>query len=153
MTNYEIATLVVSSIAILLSIIALFVGYFANRSSKSQGKTSTLNNIFINIDSARARMEDHIAQMATLSSKQNLNEDETKQLDILNSILDSKIEGLLNAYDDGCQRYLAKDVIETTFREKYIHSIKDLVEQYSEKFQYPVTRFKNIVTVYKDWYS
>lgn len=82
-----------------------------------------------------------------------LSDAEKSQHAILDSVLDSKIEGMLNAYDDGCQHLLNNHVDEAVFREKYFHSIKELVEKYPAKFQDPVTRFRNIVRVYRKWYG
>lgn len=159
MTNYEIATLILSGLAFILSIRALVISASANKISTSantnserQAKVSTLNNIVVNIDSARGRMEDHIAQMAPLACRADLSSSERAHRDILNSVLDSKIEGLLNAYDDACQCYLADNVDKVAFKGKYQHSIKELVEKYPEKFRDPVTRFRNIVRVYREWY-
>lgn len=153
MTAYEIGSLIVSGLAFVLSIVATIIGLGANKKTDKQAKVGTLNNIFVNIDAARGRMEDHVAQMAQLSSRKNLAEAEESQLAILTTVLDSKIEGLLNAYDDACQHLLAGDVDQTAFKGKYLHSVKELVEKYPVKFQDPVTRFRNIVAVYKKWYS
>lgn len=72
MTMYQIAHITVLTLSLVLSITALVLSVLANKKTNRQAKTAALNNIFVNIGTARGRMEDHVAQMASLSGRNDL---------------------------------------------------------------------------------
>ena len=141
-TWYLIAT-------ILIAIISLFA-LFENRKSS---KASLLHQVKNSIDDAKTQIENLTLQFSELKSKKKLTADEERQKEIQNTIYNSAIEKLLNAYEDGCQKYFANDIVKEEFKKSYHSDIREYVENFSEKFREPLTKYNFMLRVHKEWYK
>lgn len=90
----------------------------------------------------RSRYEDKVVQVK-----------DEKDEELREALLDSALEGLLNAYDEACAKYLDGKVDKERFKKLYRDEIRQLVddEVIKEKYREPQTKFHATVKVYKEW--
>ena len=153
MTSNEKITLLISAIAAgiaALSLLISILGYFLNRRSN---KAALLHQVKTSIDDAKTLMENRTVEMAPLSSKKKRTADEERQLDTLKSVYESSLEKVINAYEDGCQKYCANLILKKEFKKSYFGDIRDYVEQFEDKFTGPVTRYTYILRLYREWHK
>lgn len=153
MTPHEHLTLWISGAAAVvaaLSLIISILGYFLNRRSN---KAALLHQVKTSIDDAKTLMENRTVEMAPLTSKKKRTADEERQLETLKSVFESSLEKVINAYEDGCQKYCANLVLRTEFKKSYFGDIRDYVERFKDEFTGPVTRYTYILRLYREWHK
>lgn len=62
-------------------------------------------------------------------------------------------EGLLNAYENGCFKYIDNKIDKERFKKIYLIEIRNIVEDksFKDKFDSNTSRYKAILKVYKEW--
>ena len=81
--------------------------------------------------------------------------EDTKLFKVLNSNVEANEEGLLNAYEEACAKYLDNKVHRARFQKSYHRQIANLVEQglFDDKLNKPSSHYKCILIVYNHWYN
>ena len=146
MSVYDILSIVISMVALVISGIAL---YWGNRFSKA----TVLQQIKQSIDNAKTHVEAVSLAISPIISKEQPTNDEKRQKEDLQRIYDSAFEKVLNAYEDGCQKYYAHLVLKQEFRRSYFSDLRDYVEEFPDKFSEPITRYTYILKLYKEWHK
>ncbi len=157
MSPYEIAAVVLSSIAIIATAINI-VFYFRltreynglvkeqNKIAQGQAETSMRELIM----SARRNVE-------TVSEKVACRNEETDDVvkTIYEQMFDSAQEDLRNAYEEACSRYRDGKVDKERFKRMYSTEIRRLVEDDAQKENYDTisTPYECTVVVYKEWFQ
>lgn len=136
-------TIGISFIALILSIISL-------RKNNSLAKDNALENIKRNIDAAKTQYETLAMEIASLQAKTNPTNDEKEELKIKSAILESALEKVLNAYDNGCSLFYKGKINKNDFKERYQLDIQDYVKEFPEKYNEPLTTYGNVVRFYKE---
>ena len=92
--------------------------------------------------SARSRYEDKAVQFK--------NDTDNK---FSKAMIESALEGVLNAYDEACAKYLDEKVDKERFKKLYHDEIRQLVVDptIKEKYVEPQTKFHATVKVYTEW--
>lgn len=146
MTVYEIVSIAVSGLAIIISIVSIWKA----NSTASAGIELDINR---GITSTRARVSDMSIQMFPLLSKAIRTPEEERLLQGYTLAFEEAQESHLNAIEEACAKYLDKKVDRRRFKKTHRTAIRQLVEDDDHK-QYldPLTsRFKAILKVYKEW--
>lgn len=150
MRSYEVITIIVSSGALIASIIAILMSKGANNVA--------LGNIelYINeiITHTKEKVSDCVVQMTELVTKENRTAQENKMLITYEKAFYSAIENNLNAYEEACAKYLDKKVDKGRFAKLYKSEIKQVVENNDLKQKYfdgVTSKYKAILKVYKEW--
>lgn len=153
MTPNEKITLWLSVIATgtaVLSMIISISGFFLNRRSN---KAALLHQVKTSIDDAKTSMENRTVEMSSLTSKKDLTAEETLQLETLQTVYESSLEKVINAYEDGCQKYYANLILKKEFKKSYFSDIRKYVEEFEAKFTGPVTKYTYILRLYREWHK
>ena len=146
---------ILTALAVLVSVVALYVSFKVSQkgnklASVANDLTKTANDMQMAqvemqirelILSARNRYEDRVVQFKN-------DEDE-----LCKAMLESALEGVLNAYDEACAKYLDGKVDKERFKKLYHDEIRQLVDDASTKEKYiePQTKFHATVKVYTEW--
>lgn len=152
----DLAMVILTALAVFVSVIALWVSFKASQkgndlASVANDLTKTANDMQMAqvemqirelILSARSRYEDKVVQFKD-------EEDE----ELRKAMLDSALEGVLNAYDESCAKYLDGKVDKERFKKLYHDEIRQLVDDAAikEKYREPQTKFHATVKVYTEW--
>ncbi|MCM1118505.1 MAG: hypothetical protein NC543_04005 [bacterium] len=152
----DLAMVILTALAVIVSVIALCVSYNAAQKGNSLAATAneltkTANQMQMGqvemqirelIQNARSRYEDIAIQLNGHES------DET-----YGKVITSALEGVLNAYDEACAKYLDDKVDKERFKKLYHDEIRQLVtdEATKEKYREPQTKFHATNKVYTEW--
>ena len=153
MTKYESLTLWLSGSALLVAVTAIILSAISYFSNKRSNRATLLHQVKNSIDDAKNQVENRTVEMAELGSKETRSEDEERQYQTLVAVHESSFEKVLNAYEDGCQKYYAKLIIRKEFRKSYFGDIRDYVEHFEDKFIGPATRYLYILKAYDEWHK
>jgi len=131
MDNLGIATIIISLVALLISVISLFF--------------SQKYNLLV-----MGQVEMQIRKQINYSRRN------FEQIAIANGMfketLDSAIEEYLNSYNEACQKYIDKKVDRKRFRKSYEVEIRNIVKNYHSKYgagsEYNATK-----KVHDDWFN
>lgn len=134
-----------------ISIIAAGAGFIALVQNKKRAKEGTLQAVKSNIDSAKAQLETLSMELAPLKAKSSLSDEENRELEIKDQILNSVIERLLNAYNDGCDKFFKKQVVKQDFSDMYQNDIRSYIKEFPESFQAPLTEFDSMLKYFKEY--
>lgn len=128
---------VLSGLAILISLYALYQTH--NQNKNNQGQIELM--IEQNISYSKARLAD----LLRINKK---SENDKQAIEIA-------IEEYLNAYESACSKYLDKKVDKKRFKKQYYKCIKDIVEAsfFSKKLDKISSPYKAILKVYDEWYN
>lgn len=135
----------IALLALVLSIISLVISSRYSSKANKMAMGSEELQVRELIRNARNRVED-------LSIK--LFNDETKKdNEAFKQSFNSALEGVCNAYDEACSKYIDEKIDKTRFKQTYFNEIKNWVEDESvkEKYVEPQTRFHATVAVYNEW--
>lgn len=143
MTKFEIASTIISIIAFVGT--GFNIWYTHSQIKISQGMAE--NEIFQLVSAARK-----IFQEISLSIMQQ-EKDAEKKDEIKKGLLNNAIEELLNAYENGCAKYLDNKVDKDRFKKIYMVEIRNVVEKesFKDKFNPNTSRYKAILKVYNEW--
>ena len=173
----ELIAIGISSISLLVSIIAVV---FTNQLSKKANEISEVNlnliqkaneisevNLNLNhgmlelelrqsIGEATTNLSKLSIEMAPLKVKEEnggITEEERKVLDIFSLSLTTLTQTLLNAYDNGCAKYIDDKIDKDRFKKSFHFEVRNLLasESLKEFFHPTTTRYKAILKVYNEW--
>lgn len=142
MTNYEILATVISSIAIIISLLAfIFTKTNANKIEKIYYGQSEIA-IRDTISNAKNRITD-ILLKANAENNQYTNQ-----------CMKVSIEQLLNAYEEACAKYIDSKIDKKRFKKTYIDEIKNIVESddFNKYFHFG-SKYEAIKKVYEEWFN
>ena len=153
MTKYELMTLWISGSAGFVAVLAMILSMISYFSNKRSNKATLLHQVKNSIDDAKTQLENRTVEMSELQSKKKKTADEERQYETLLAVHESSLEKVINAYEDGCQKYYAKLIIQEEFKKSYFGDIRDYVENFEDKFTGPVTRYSYILKAYNEWHK
>ena len=146
---------ILTALTVLVSMIALCVSFKASQKGNdlacvANDLTKTANDMHMAqvemqirelILSARSRYEDKAVQF-----KNDTDNEFSK------AMIESALEGVLNAYDEACAKYLDEKVDKERFKKLYHDEIRQLVVDptIKEKYVEPQTKFHATVKVYTE---
>jgi len=155
--NYDKIAVIISLFSLAVSIWAILS---ASRSSdKSDNITVTnnletlLNTIKNNIDESKKHYESLSMEMAELKAKNQKTPEENSELILKQQILDSAFEKVLNAYEDGCEKFYNNKISKKDFSGKYHLDINDYITNFPNKFREPETRYTYMLKYYKEYFK
>lgn len=169
MTLFEIISVVISSVALIVAIISLIrahrsdavSGEVARRMESLARTTAALEmanvELFMNerITNTKEKVAEISLQMTPLLSKQNRSSEEDAQIEVFIRIFDAAVENNLNAYEETCAKYLDGKIDKERFIRTYRREIRQLVENESFKekdyFDGVTSPYKAILKVYDEW--
>ena len=147
----DLAMVILTALAVLVSVIALYVSFKASQkgnelASVANDLTKTAN------DMQMAQVEMQIRELI-LSARSRVQFKNDEDIELCKSMLDSALEGVLNAYDEACAKYLDGKVDKERFKKLYHDEIRQLVDDATtkEKYMEPQTKFHATVKVYTEW--
>lgn len=132
-----------------ISLIAVIVSIWSASQSRKQSSASKLQGVKINIDLAKSQLESLSMELAPLKAKKATTADEKRELDLKLQVYEAALERLLNAYNDGCDKFFKKQIDQQDFVDMYHQDIRDYVEKVPDKFTPPITRFDKMVQYYE----
>lgn len=144
-------------ISILAVLISLYSVYETNKQAKKQiqqadeqKKSNTLQSIKANVDAAKSQIEFISMEIAPLKSIQAPTVEQKNELDIKTQVFDTVTERLLNAYNDGCNKFFKGQVNAQDFIDLYHQDIADYVNAFPNKFTGPLTRFDGMIKYFNE---
>lgn len=153
MSEFESLYLTLTVAIGVVSLIALIVSVFTYFSTSKANKAALLHQVKISIDDAKTQLENMTLELAELQSKKSLTADEKRKLSIQESVYESALEKLLNAYEDGCQKYKSNLILKTEFKRSYHSDIRKYIEAFEEKFSGPLTEYAHMLHLYNEWHK
>lgn len=152
----DLAMVILTVLTVIVSVIALCVSY--NAAQKGSSLAAAANEL------TKAANEMQMGQVEMQIREMILNarsryEDKSIQIqgheddDIYAKAVESALEGVLNAYDEACAKYLDGKVDRERFKKLYHDEIRQLVtdEATKEKYREPQTKFHATNKVYTEW--
>lgn len=142
MNIYEGITIIISSFALLLSLLSLiFTKLNSNKVEKISFGQAELS-IREMITSSQNRISD------ILLNANSSNNQYTKQL------MKTAIEQLLNSYEEACTKYIDCKIDKERFKKTYFDEIKNVVEnnEFQEYFKFG-SKYDAIKKVYNEWFN
>ncbi|MCL2722106.1 MAG: hypothetical protein FWD47_12325 [Treponema sp.] len=138
-------------VALYLGVVSIIVaiGFYiitAIQNSKNSKETN-LNNIDVDIKTARTFYHSNAMQIATIVA----DTPETKL--IIEKSDNAAIESILNAYENACDAFFKKKINQQDFSDKYHEDIGLFVKSYKEKFAPPFTAFGNMLKYYETYHK
>ena len=140
---------------VIISIVAIVVSALSIAKAKSMSEKNmrqvALQGIKAGVDSAKSQIEVLSMQIAPLKAKQSsLGKNQKEEFQIQQQALDSAVERLLNAYNDGCQKFYKHQVDTQDFIDLYHQDIADFIRAFEDKFSGPLTRFDAMLRYYNE---
>lgn len=150
MTDYEMISLVVAGISLLLSALAL-------RNASKASSASIEIALFNAINSASEKISECSEAMDELIAKgvANLNHEEKTLLGLKTKRFNVSNENYLNAIEEACAKYIDKKIDRKRFKKAYSTAIRNVVENknYKKYFDAVSSRYKAILKVYAEWFN
>lgn len=153
MTKHEILTLWVSWSAAFIATLSMILSVISYFSNKRSNKATLLHQVKTSIDDAKTQLENRTEKIAPLQAKKKRTADEDREYQTLLGVYESSLEKVINAYEDGCQKYYASLIIKKEFKKSYFGDIRDYVENFEDKFAGPVIRYTYILKAYNEWHK
>lgn len=149
MSNAEIATVVVSLLALIVSIVSLV------KTSKNASQNTRLSNGNLEIQlremisSSRRFLSTciHNMVMAKINSDMEKNEELQK---MVGQLVDDAFQDYVNSYEEACMKYIDNKVDQIRFKKTYINEITNLVKKNEEMFGVSSV-YTAIKKVYNEW--
>jgi len=152
----DLAMVILTALAVIVSVIALRVSYKAEQ--KSNSLAATANELTKTANELQmGQVEMQIREM--ILNARRCYEDKVSHLkehdgdDVYIGVVASALEGVLNAYDEACAKYLDGKVDKERFKKLYHDEIRQLVtdKAIQEKYREPQTKFHATNKVYTEW--
>ena len=145
----QIITAVISIGALIVSIITIILSKkndkFMKELNKFANKLSS-GNIELQIRQLISEAKRHYDEIILAVRKDT---DEEKKISL--HIRQSAFEDVCNAYEEACAKYLDGKVDKERFKRLYVTEIRNVVEQFGDKYKMPQTKFWATVKVYNEW--
>lgn len=148
MTIFEKASLLISSISLLFSLIAIYMVRRANFIARWNLEAS-LNQ---RISESRELVDNIALDIVKYHQKKKQSKIE---IEIIKKRLYAAIENNLNVYNEACLQYEKKRIDKNSFKSNYFNDIKNLVEEedYNKYFDSVSSPYKSILRVYSEWFN
>lgn len=153
MSKFESLYLEITIAIGVVSFIALIISIFTYFATSKANKAALLHQVKISIDDAKTQLENMTLKLAELQSKKSLTADEKRKLTIQESVYDSALEKLLNAYENGCQKYKSNLILKDEFKRSYHSDIRKYIEAFEDKFSGPLTEYSHMLYLYNEWHK
>jgi len=153
MTKHEILTLCISGGAALVATISMVVSAISHFSNKRSTRAGLLHQVKTSIDDAKTQLENRTERIAPLKAKRQRTEDEEREYQTLLGVYESSLEKVINAYEDGCQKYYSNLILKDEFKKSYFGDIRNYVESFEDKFTGPVTPYTYMLKAYNEWHK
>lgn len=141
MSNYEAISAVLSTGAVIISIIS----YMTSRINMIRIEKTYYGQSELLVREAITNAKNRVTDI--LSTVNTPNNQYTKQR------IDAAIEQLLKAYEEACAKYIDIKIDKKRFKKTYMYEIKEIVESddFKEYFQFG-SKYSAIKKVYKEWF-
>ncbi len=151
MTKFELATIVLSGFSILISICAIILAYISSKKVEKSNSAEVELAINERITNTKEKIIDFTKNIEL--SRKKKTSSKNKKMILFEKQLNSLIENNLNAYEEGCAKYIDKKIDKVRFKKTYKTEIKNLVEHkdYNKYFDAVTSQYKGILKVYKEW--
>lgn len=147
----EVISIIISALAILVSIVSLIKSDIASKTANDLNQRSN--------DFTQGQVEMQIRNMITSAKAQlsvmNNQLSQNKENEVLKASFSDACEEVANAYDEACMKYLDGKVDKERFKKAYINEIKNIVENdvFKDKYVMPQSKFHATVKVYNEWHN
>lgn len=124
-------------VTVIISVLALIVSVLAFLNARNSSRANEMQFIKQNIDNAKSTIEDMMISLTKLTAKRDANTitgEEELELNYRFKILNAAEERLLNAVEDGCDKFHKKQVKKQDFTDRYHEDIARYVKTYQDKF-------------------
>ena len=168
--SVDVASLVITSISLVVSFFALFLAKKSNENAKmatNKANKISEDNLKLQsgvvelslsqaIENAKGRVVDNNNLMTPLVSKSEANtitKEEEYTLETYKKSFNATVETLMNVYDEACSKYIDGKVDRLRFKKTYKYEIRNLLEkeELSEYFKPLTSRYKSILAVWDEW--
>ena len=154
MTTYEKIAVIISALALSVSLISLIISFISSRSNKRLSKAALLHQVKKSIDDAKTQVENKTESIAKLQAKKRRTAEEETEYQTLLSVHKSSLEKVINSYEDGCQKYYSDLILKDEFKQAYFSDIRLYVESLAtEFFSEPATKYTYILKAYHEWHN
>lgn len=155
MTNYEILTLVIAAISLIVAALA----YVRSSSASEQANNIASENLKLQhaqvendleakITASRNRMEDFIAANGDSLELTDSDPKKRRRLELLGK---SVIEGYLNSLDEACQRYNDEKIDTVRFKKARQVEIRNAVQSEAHKDFLKPGAYNALRGVFEEW--
>ena len=136
MTTYEIITIFTSSMAIIISVVAIIASFIATKKADDLTK----GQVELQIRTLVSEAKRHYMEILS-KNKDN------------DALVRAALEDLCNTYEELCAKYIDGKVDKGRFRKMYSTEIRQWVENevFKDKYVEPYTQFHATIKVYKEW--
>lgn len=153
LSNQTTSTVVKGYWGLSIAGLSMFISVVALMWNKKSNKAQLLHQVKNSIDTAKTQVENISMQMSELAAKKKRSADEQRQLDTMLKIQDSAFEKVLNAYEDGCQKYKGNLILRKEFKKSYFEDIREYVHRFQNKFSGPLTSYQYMLDLYNEWHK
>lgn len=163
MGTYEWTTIIISGIALIVSIVSIiWTGILSTRQNDIYEEQTKIAmgqfemTIREQLSKTTNRVSDVSREMAFLFSKEDKSEEDKRKLEGLELVFNSAVEANLNVYEEACSKYLDGKIDKERFKKNFFPEIRQLVEKEDLKKEYfdgVTSKYKCILKVYKEWYD
>ncbi len=155
--------ILISGLSLIVSVISLIFSILSKRKASALARENTkLANGMLelevrsSISDSTFRVNEVAMKMNSLIAKRKANEIsevESIELEALKNNWRSAVQGMLNAYDEACTKYIDGKVDKERFKKNYHVEIRNLLESAALKefFDPHTSRYKAILKVYNEW--
>lgn len=155
MTKYELISIVVSSMALLIAVSGTIITF---RRLKVAEKAA-FQSEKVAQGQLKVTIRDRISQARYQVEEVKLMIDEFKSANPRKSIekkkklLNSRLENFFNAYETACNLSLKGNIDKNEFRDEYREEIRDLFESEGLRkyFDSTTSRYQSMIKLYKEW--
>jgi len=144
----ELANVLISVIAVIVSSVAILVSTRISSIANDFSKTAMMAQKGQTEIMVREMISTAIRHYDDMAIKT-----ESTPTEINAELLNSALEGVCNAYDEACSKYIDGKVDRERFKKLYCDEIRQWVENKSnvDKYHEPQTKYKATAKVYKEW--
>ena len=144
----DLSLVILTMISVVVSIVAIVLSFKAQKDANNISAIATelmLGQIEMQI---REMISNARGQYEEIALKIESDED-----NLIKHIAQSKLENLMNVYDEACAKYIDGKVDKERFRKLYFDEIKQLVENdnFKEYYKEPQTKYHATNKVYSEW--
>lgn len=116
-------------------------------------KQMNLQAVKTGVTIAKNEVQSIILALAPLKAKEEnntLDSDSKAELKYKTGVFNSAVEQLLNAYEDGCEKFYKDQIDKQDFMDAFHEDIIRYVKEFAEKFQPPMTSYHSTLKYYQD---
>ena len=159
----QLAAIAISVLSLLVAVISLIMSAASNaKANRLQHESVRLASAMVETEIRATIAEEttHVNEVAMkltpLLSKQKtgkMKEREEHELQALRKNWKAAVQGMLNAYEEACTKYLDRKIDRDRFKATYHVEIRNLLEaeHLKEFFDAHTSRYKAIIKVYDEW--